>query len=314
VRTLVECVPNFSEGRDRDKVAKIADAIRSVPDVHVLDVHMDPDHHRSVVTFVGTRQSVLEAAVRAVGEAARQIDLNRHLGEHPRIGAADVVPFVPVEGVTLADCVAIARQAGAEIYRRFRIPVYFYEQAALRPDHRNLADVRRGGYERLREEILSDSSRRPDVGEPRLHPTAGATAVGARPFLIAFNVQLDSSDREAARAIARTIRASGGGLPAVKAMGVLLRSRGRPGEAQVSMNLTDFRQTSPAQAFQAVEREAARLGISVLSSEIVGLVPAKAMEGIAPESLRLAGFAPDKIFENRLASVVPEGRAPGASG
>ena len=309
MKVIVECVPNFSEGRDPGKVGLIADAIRSVPDVYVLDIHMDRDHHRSVITFVGDQQSVLEAAVRSVGEAARHIDLNRHHGEHPRIGAADVVPFVPVQGVTLADCVAIARTAGKEIYQRFQIPVYFYEQAALRPDRKNLADVRRAGYEELRQEVLSDPSRRPDVGEPRLHPTAGATAVGARRFLIAFNIQLDSTDLAVARTIARAVRASSGGLPAVKAMGVLLRSRGgaeTPPQAQVSMNLTDFEQTSLSQAFQAVEREAARLGVSIHSSEIVGLVPAKAMEGISPESLRLVGSSPEKILENRLAAVLPD--------
>lgn len=312
MKTVVECVPNFSEGRDSGKVERIAAAIGSVPGAYILDTHMDPDHHRSVITFVGNQQSVLEAAVRAVGEAARLIDLNRHQGEHPRIGAADVVPFVPLEGVTLADCVAIARHAGEEIYRRFQIPIYFYEEAAVRPDRRNLADVRRGGYERLRVQILSDPERRPDIGEPRLHPTAGATAVGARKFLIAFNVQLDSGDREVARRIARAVRASGEGLPAVKAMGVLLRSRGGPaprpeGLAQVSMNLADFEQTSLGQAVQAVEREAARLGVSILSSEIVGLVPAKAMEGITPESLRLTGFGPEKILENRMAAILPQG-------
>jgi len=309
MKAIVECVPNFSEGRDPGKVNRIADAIRSVADAHVLDIHMDPDHHRSVITFVGDQQSVLEAAVLAVGEAARQIDLNRHQGEHPRIGAADVVPFVPVQGVSLAACVAIARAAGEQIYQRFQIPVYFYEEAALRPDRRNLASIRRGGYERLRQEVLSDPSRRPDVGEPRLHPTAGATVVGARRFLIAFNIQLDSTDLEVARTIARAVRASSGGLPAVKAMGVLLRSRGGvggAGQAQVSMNLTDFEQTSLPQAFQAVEREAARLGVSILSSEIVGLVPAKAMQGFAPESLRLVDFGTEKIFENRLAAVLPD--------
>jgi glutamate formiminotransferase len=314
VQTIVECVPNFSEGRDRRIVEQIAAAIESVRGVFVLDLHLDPDHHRSVITFVGTKETVGEAAVRAVGQAAERIDMNRHSGEHPRIGAADVVPFVPVEGVTLEDCAGIAHAAGEEIARRFRIPVYFYGAAARRSERVALEAVRRAGYEQLKELGLDDPARTPDVGEPRLHPTAGATMVGARPFLIAFNVNLDSADRSVADQIARAVRASSGGLPGVKAMGVLLKSRsvaGQQGQAQVSMNLTDFEQASAAnarnllhRAFRAVEQEAARLGVGIHSSEIVGLIPQRAVAGIRPEELKLADCLPDKILEYRIAEVL----------
>lgn len=307
MQTIVECVPNFSEGRNRETVEQIAAAMETVPEVFVLDLHLDPDHHRSVITFVGSKETVGEAAVRAVGRAAERIDMNRQRGEHPRIGAADVVPFVPIQGITLEECAAIAHKTGEEIFRRFQIPVYFYGAAALRPERVQIENLRRGGYERLKELGLDDPSRRPDVGEPRLHPTAGATIVGARPFLIAFNINLDSAVRTVAEAIARSVRASGGGLPGVKAMGVLLQSRNvgaQVGQAQVSMNLTDFEQTSLAQAYRAVELDAVRLGVAIHSSEIVGLVPQKALAGIQPEELKLVDFGPLKILENRLAAVL----------
>ena len=301
---LIECVPNFSAGRDRRVVEQIAAAIGAVPGAHVLDTHLNPDHNRSVITFAGPASSVQEAAVRAVGKAASLIDLNRHRGEHPRIGAADVVPIVPLEEATLADCVPVALRVGKEIWEQWGIPVYYYESAALRPERKNLENVRRGGFEKLREMVASDPSRWPDVGGPRLHPNAGATAVGARGILIAFNVNLNSNDLHAARAIARAIRASGGSLPAVKAMGVLLRSQsdaGLAGQAQVSINLSDWKQTSLGEVFRAVEREGSRLGLAIHSSELVGLVPAQALEGITPEELRLAEFGPEKILEHRLA-------------
>lgn len=304
--TLIECVPNFSEGRDREKVEQIAATFETEKGVRLLDLHMDPDHNRSVMTVVGEPEKVAEAVLRSVGQAAALIDLNRHYGEHPRIGAADVVPFVPVKGLTLEDCVPLARRVGEEIYRRFRIPVYFYAAAALRTERRDLANIRRGGFEKLRIEVLVDPARCPDVGEPRLHPTAGATAVGARTYLIAFNVNLNCSERKVAQQIARAIRFSGGGLPGVKAVGLLLRSRifqGQPGQAQVSMNLTDIEKTSLAQVFQAVLEEAARLGTSVADTELVGLIPQKALAGASPESLRLSNFVPRKILENRLAEI-----------
>ena len=270
---------------------------------------MDSDHHRSVITFVGPPGSVEEAAVRATGEACALIDLNHHSGEHPRIGATDVVPFVPLKGVTLSDCAAIAHRAGKQIWDRYHIPVYFYEAAALRPEWRNLANIRRGGYESLKAIIATDPSRWPDVGEPRLHPTAGATAVGARGLLIAFNVNLRTNDLKIARAIAQTMRTSAGGLPGVKALGILLRSRsigGHPGQAQVSMNLTDWKQTSVRQAFEAVQERAACRSVAIESSEIVGLVPAEALGGATAAELSLAGFGPEKILENRLANMVRE--------
>lgn len=306
METIVECVPNFSEGRDRKKVEEIAAAIGSVPEVFVLDIHMDADHHRSVITFAGTKESAGEAAVRGVGRAAELIDLNRHQGEHPRMGAADVVPFVPLRGVGMEECVRLAHDAGKEIFRRFQIPVYFYGYAALRPERASLPTVRRGGLEESRRIGPQDSSRLPDIGEAAFHPTAGATAVGARPLLIAFNVNLNSGDRKAAQEIARTIRASGGGLPALQAIGVLLQSRrlgGQPGQAQVAMNLTDVEQTSLVQAFQAVQQEAARIGVSISSTELVGLIPEKALAGVTPESLQIVNFDASKILENKLAEL-----------
>ena len=304
--TVVECVPNFSEGRDRKKIEQIAAAIASVPEIALLDIHSDPDHNRSVITFVGSLETAGEAAVRAVGRAAELIDLNQHQGVHPRIGAADVVPFVAVEGVTSEDCVGVARRTAKEIWERLRIPVYFYGAAALRPERVPLESVRRYGYERLRQMVEEEPAYQPDLGGPRLHPTAGATLVGVRPFLIAFNVNLNSEDRQVAREIAGRVRSAGGGLPDVKALGLLLHSRhpgGLGAQAQVSMNLTDFEQTSLAEAFQAVEREAARLGVTIQSSELVGLVPQKALAGVDIGALKLAGFDPGQIFENRLATV-----------
>lgn len=317
---IVECVPNFSEGRDRNKVDEIAAAINSVEDVYVLDIHMDADHHRSVITFVGSKEKVGEAAVRAAGRAAELIDMNQHHGEHPRIGAADVIPFIPVERVTLEDCAALARDTGKEIHRRFRIPVYFYGAAASRPERVQLENLRRGGLERLKEQGMDDPSSYPDVGDPALHPTSGATVVGARKFLVAFNVNLNSADREVARQIAKAIRTSDGGLPGVKAMGVLVKSRtgnGPVGQAQVSqvsqvsMNLTYLDQTSLEQAFQAVKREATRRGVTIRNSEVVGLIPEKALAGMSlesfQESLQIENFHPQKILENRLAAVLPRG-------
>jgi glutamate formiminotransferase len=300
---LVECVPNFSEGREDEKVEAIAGAIGSASGIVLLDRQLDADHNRSVITFVGPPESVAEAAVRGVGQAVALIDLNRHQGAHPRIGAADVVPFVPLRGVTLDDCVRLARTVGEQVWRRLGVPVYFYEAAAMRPDRRNLAEIRRGQFEGLREEVQSDPDRRPDVGEARLHPTAGATAVGARRFLIAYNINLSTPDVEIARQIAGKIRHSSGGFPHVKAMGLWLGSRGL---SQVSMNLTDFERIPVDCVFEVVENEAARLGVKIASSEIVGLVPRKAFD-MAPEFYRrAANFQPEVILENRLAALESE--------
>lgn len=296
-RPVIECVPNFSEGRDRGVVDAIVEAASSARGAAVLDWTMDPDHHRSVLTLAGEPEAVLEAAVRSVGAAVERIDLTRHRGVHPRIGAADVVPFVPVSGVTLQDCAAVARRAGEEIWRRYQVPVYFYEAAALKPDRRRLELVRRGQFEELRHAVANDASRAPDIGGPLLHPTAGATAVGARKFLVAFNVDLETRDAAVARRIARRIRESSGGLPKVKAIGVYLASRG---VAQVSMNLTDFEITPPGTVFDAIEEEARREGVAVASSEIIGLVPAAALSPAEARRMRVANFHPDMILERRL--------------
>jgi glutamate formiminotransferase / formiminotetrahydrofolate cyclodeaminase len=305
MQSIVECIPNFSEGRDAAKVDAIVEAILAGPNVFLLDREMDADHNRSVVTFVGTRESVGEAALRGIRRAAELIDLTRHQGAHPRIGATDVVPFVPVSGVRLEECVRIAEQVGAETWRRFRIPTYLYEAAARSPERRNLENIRRGQFEGLRHEIASNPARRPDFGDPRLHPTAGATVVGARKYLIAYNIDLSTSDLPLAKSIARKIRASSGGLPAVKAMGVPLKSRNL---VQVSMNLTDFETTSIATVFEAVGRESSAAGKHIAGSEIIGLVPQKALNDAAEHFLKIENFRLDSIFENRLAQVIEQQR------
>jgi glutamate formiminotransferase len=309
---IVECVPNFSEGRDPSVVAALAAAVESAAGALVLGVHTDPDHNRSVVTFAAPPDTVVEAAVRAVARAAELIDLTEHRGEHPRLGAADVVPFVPVRGVTMGECVALAREAGRRIWDELGIPVYFYEAAALRPERRNLADVRRGGYELLREEIDVKPERAPDVGEPRLHPRAGACVVGARPLLIAYNVNLKTNDLALARRVARAVRGRDGGLPELKALGFELHSRG---VVQVSMNLTGYERTGLHQAFEAVRREAEKLGVEVLGSEIVGLVPQAAIDRAAEHFLKLENYSPDLVLENRIAAALRrKGRGPEAAG
>ena len=299
VKKIVECVPNFSEGRDLSVIDAIGGAIEGVSGVFLLDHSSDPDHNRSVITMAGEPEPVLEAALRAVGKAAELIDLRKHKGEHPRIGATDVLPFVPVSGITLAECAVVARNAGREIWERYRIPVYFYEAAATRPERVHLESVRKGHFEGLGEEVLRDSGRLPDVGEPKLHPSAGATAVGARKFLIAFNINLNTPDVAIAKRIAKTIRASSGGLRFVKAMGVELRSRGL---AQVSMNLTDFEQTPIQQVFDAVKNEAVGDGVTIAGSEIVGLIPQRALESTSASYLQLENFSVTQVFEKRLQS------------
>ena len=298
MQTIVECVPNFSEGEDRKKIESIVQALLTGPNVHLLNTQMDADHNRTVVTFVGDRESVGRAALRAIGRAAELIDLNNHRGVHPRMGATDVVPFVPVKGVDLSDCVDIARWVARETWQRFRIPTYLYEEAAREPRRKNLEYVRRGQFEQLRQEVRRNPDRRPDFGEADLHPTAGATAVGARNFLIAYNINLNTSDIGLARCIARKIRASDGGFPAVKAIGVDVKTLGR---AQVSINLTDFLTTSIGTVFDAVAAEAARAGVCIESSEIVGLVPSRAIEGKALAHLKLRDYGPHLILENQLA-------------
>ena len=301
MKRLIECVPNFSEGRDPAKVDAIASAMSSVSGVYVLDREMDADHNRSVITLAGEPDAVAEAALRGVGKAMELIDLTKHTGAHPRVGATDVVPFIPIEGVTIEDCVALARRTGHEIWARYRIPVFFYEAAAARPERVNLENVRRGQFEGLREEMKRNHDRQPDVGEPKLHPTAGVTVVGARKFLIAYNVNLNTSDVGIANKIAKAIRFSSGGLRYVKSMGVELKARNL---AQVSINLTDFEQTPMHRVYEMVKREAARYGAMPVGSEIVGLIPKKAIEMAADFFLQLENFSPEQVFENKLAAAL----------
>jgi len=296
--TLVECVPNFSEGRDKIKIDAIVEAMKR-DGVYLLDREMDFDHNRSVITVVGEGEAIQEAAIAAVGKAAELIDLNIHEGAHPRIGAADVVPFIPIEGVSLEDCVAMARRVGSEIWKRYQIPVYLYEAAAATPERQNLENIRRGQFEGLRAEISTDPARKPDFGETRLHPSAGATVVGARKFLIAYNVFLSTPEVEIAKKVAKAVRFSNGGMRFVKAAGFLVR-----GLAQVSMNLTDFEQTPIHRVFELVKREAARYGVMPLSSEIVGLIPKRALEQAAEWFLQVENFDSSLILENRLAAVM----------
>jgi len=296
--TLVECVPNFSEGRDKSKVDAIIDAMK-MPGVYLLDREMDADHNRCVITLVGDRDAIQEAAIRGVGKASELIDLNVHSGAHPRMGATDVVPFIPIDGVTVEDCVAIANRVGEEIWKRYQIPVYLYESAARIPERQGLENIRRGQFEGIRAEIATNPARRPDIGEPRVHPTAGATVVGARKFLIAYNVFLNTPDVDIAKKIAKAVRFSSGGLRFVKGAGFLVR-----GQAQVSMNLTDFEQTPIHRVFEIVKREAARYGVMPVSSEIVGLIPKKALEDAAEWFLQVENFDSSLILENRLAAVM----------
>lgn len=297
---VVECVPNFSEGKDARRVEAIVAAMR-VDGVRLLDWSMDADHNRSVVTLAGEPAAMVEAAIRGVGKAVELIDLTKQEGVHPRIGAADVIPFVPISGIKLEHCALLARQAGLEIWRRFGVPVFFYEAAAARPDRANLEDVRRGQFEGLKEAVRKEAARRPDLGGPGLHPTAGACAVGARKFLVAYNIYFDSSEVAMARSIAREIRAASGGLKGLKAMGVLAHGR-----AQLSMNITDFEATPLSVVYQAVTRLAQRHKATVAEGEIIGLIPEAACERESEWMRQLAGFNPQtKILEHRLGSPAP---------
>jgi glutamate formiminotransferase/glutamate formiminotransferase/formiminotetrahydrofolate cyclodeaminase len=294
---LVECVPNFSEGRKAETIDHIARAIESIGGVVVLNRHIDVDHNRSVITFVGGPRVVVDAALKAVAAARDLIDLRAHAGVHPRIGATDVLPFVPVSGVTINDCIALAHEAGKRIWEELAIPVYFYERAALRPDRGRLEHVRGQGFEWLRYEIEANPDRAPDVGERKLHPTAGAIVVGARPFLIAFNVNLRTDDLSIARSIARQVRERDGGLPFVKALGFDLQSRGL---VQVSMNLIDYERTGVERAFEAVRQAARERHVEVLSAEIVGLIPRAALDRNAAYFLYLENFRETLVIENLL--------------
>lgn len=297
MQSLVECVPNFSEGRKPERVRLIAEAISSVETACVLDMHIDPDHNRSVITFVASPQRVVDAAVNAVRRASELIDMRVHQGEHPRLGATDVLPFVPVHGVTMDDCVHLAHAAGKIIANELAIPVYYYERAALRPDRVNLEDVRRGALELLREQITTNPERAPDEGPAQVHDSAGAIAVGARPFLIAFNVILRTTDIAVARHIARTIRARNGGLPFVKALGFRLHTRAL---VQVSMNLVNYEVTGMTAVYDAIRREADVLGVEIESAEIVGLVPRNALDRNAAYFTKLENFSEARILEHQI--------------
>ena len=292
---VVECVPNFSEGTDARRVEAIVAAMR-VEGVRLLDWSMDADHNRSVVTIAGDPAAVVEAAVRGAGKAAELIDLTRQQGVHPRIGAADVIPFVPISGIKLEQCALLARQAGLEIWRRYGVPVYFYEAAAARPDRANLEDVRRGQFEGLRDAVRKEAARRPDLGGPGLHPTAGACAVGARKFLVTYNIYFDTADVSVVRAIAREIRAASGGLKGVKAMGVLAHGR-----AQLSMNITDFTATPLSQVYGVVSSLALKHKAELVEGEVIGLIPEAACERESEWMRQLVEFDPQtKILERRL--------------
>ncbi len=295
---LVECIPNFSEARRPKVVEAILQAITAIPGVTLLDRHSDNDHNRTVVTFVGAPGAVEEAAFRGIQKAAELIDLRKHSGSHPRIGATDVVPFVPITDVSMSDCVSIALRLGKRVGKELKIPVYLYEEAAMRPERQNLEDIRRGQYEGLKAEIKTNTERKPDYGPARLGP-AGATVIGARHPLVAFNVYLDTDDVAIAKAIAKAIRQSSGGLPCVKALGMLVEGR-----AQVSMNLTNYHQSAIAHVVEMIRHEAARYGVGIHHSELVGLIPQEALMEAAAWYLQLDGFKPEQILEQRLYEAV----------
>lgn len=299
---LVECVPNFSEGRRKDVVDLIVRAGAAVPGISILGAESDSDHNRSVVTFVGPPDSAVEAAFRMTAEAAKHIDLTGHSGAHPRMGATDVIPFIPLSGTTMEDCAALAHRLGERIGRELSIPVFFYANAARDPSRKRLPDIRQGEFEGLRDRIGSDPTRVPDAGPARIHPTAGATAVGARFFLIAYNVNLKTSDPALSQDIARAIRESGykgtpGLFKALQASGFELKERGL---TQVSMNLMDYRVTSPETVFAEIARRAEKAGVAIVESELVGLIPRDALVLSCRERLKLAGFRPEQVIEHHL--------------
>jgi glutamate formiminotransferase/formiminotetrahydrofolate cyclodeaminase len=298
MKPIVECVPNFSEGRDPAVLDAIVSAMTAVPGVTLLGREMDASHNRSVVTLVGDGEAVLEAAFRGAKEALARIDLTKHEGEHPRMGAVDVIPFVPVRGVTMADCIELARRLGKRLGEELNFPVFLYEEAATRPERKNLADVRRGQFEGLREAIPNDPARKPDFGPSAVHPTGGAVAVGARPFLVACNVYLGTPDVQVAKKVAAAVRGANGGLQFVKALGFFIEERGL---AQVSMNLVNTTKTPIHRVVEMIRSEAARYGVPVLDTEIVGLVPEDALLDAAEHYLRLNHFERDQVLEKKLA-------------
>lgn len=297
---LIECVPNFSEGRREDVVKEIVAEIQKIREVVLLDKEMDPDHNRSVITFAGPPDAVKEAAFLATKKASELIDLNKHTGEHPRLGATDVIPLVPISGITVQECVEQAEQLGKKIAEELKIPIYLYEEAARRKDRRDLAVIRSGQFEGLRKSIGEDPARKPDFGEAKVHPTAGATVVGVRMPLIAYNVNLGTAKLPIAKSIAKVVRFRGGGLRFVKALGFDVKEKGC---VQVSMNLTNFEKTPIFRVFSLVKREAERYGVPVTGSEIVGLVPVKALIDSAEYYLRLEDFSANQILETKLSQL-----------
>jgi glutamate formiminotransferase len=304
MKQIIECVPNISEGRDAKKIEQMASAVKESPGAFLLDVDSDPDHHRSVITFVGDAPSVEKAILALTERAIELIDLRHHRGEHPRMGAVDVIPFVPIQNAAMGECIELAKRVGAQIWERFRVPVYLYEEAATRAERQDLAHIRKGEFERFSQKIL-EPDWAPDFGERKIHPTAGVVAVGARMPLIAFNVNLGTSNLEITKKIARAVRHSDGGLRYVKALGFALEERGI---VQVSMNMTHYQKTPLFRVYEMIKREAQRYGVPVVGSEIVGLVPQEALNQVADFYLQLESFEPDQILENRLAQVQAEGQ------
>ena len=299
--SLVECVPNFSEGRRPEVIAAIRAAIASVDGVVILDVSSDASHNRTVLTFVAPVEKAAEAAFHGIAKAAELIDLNAHTGEHPRIGATDVCPFIPLEGTSMDDCVALARTLGERVGRELGIPVYLYERAAARPERTNLADIRRGEFELARTEIGTDPKRTPDFGPNAIHKTAGATVIGARPFLVAYNVYLgDKTNLPAAKAVAKAVRGSSGGHKGIKGLGLEV-----DGQAQVSMNLVDLDVTPLHVAYAAVKEAAEAQGVSPTWSEIVGLVPERALFEAAAHHLQWRGYSTDALLERQVRAAAP---------
>lgn len=295
MQRLVECVPNFSEGRRISVINKIADSAKKIKGIRVLDVEWDKSHNRSLATILGAPSDVLKASFEMVKTATKLIDMRKHNGEHPRIGATDVVPFIPVSGTTIKECVLLSNKLAKRVAEELKIPVYMYEASAKRKDRINLADVRRGEYEGLKEEIEKNPQRKPDYGPSKMHPTAGAIVIGARKYLVAYNVNLDTKDVEIAKRIAGKIREKDGGLPGVKALGFKV---GR--FAQVSMNLVDFEKTNFDDAYRAIEKEAKRLKVKIRNSEIYGMIPLEALSRAAKNSFKVEGFKSDQILEKRL--------------
>ena len=294
---LIECVPNFSEGRRQDVIDEIVNCFKGKRGVYLLDHRADEDHNRLVISLVGAPAPIQEALLEAAKVALKHIDMNAHQGGHPRIGAVDVVPFTPIKGITMEECIELAHNFGERYYKETGIPVYFYEDAALRPERKRLEVIRKGQYEVLKDEAKTNPDRRPDIGEACLHPTAGATVIGARKFLVAFNVNLDTPDVNIAKKIAAAVRASSGGFCHVKGIGLALEERGI---TQVSMNLVDYEKNSLYRVLETIRMEAKRWGVGVVETEVYGMIPVNAILESAAYYLQIAGFDPEQMLELRL--------------